>query len=178
MKAKFWFLLAFLLPSVAVMAQKIDDHEVEFDYVRLPKNPAAKATKTYSSEVVLAYEVPILAEQAKAQQEYDAALNDFPGFVKAEEARHKERVDKYNADMAAWKEKSVASKIVEKELLHENNKPVDPGPFYPPTKPYLRVVPHEKIFSKDMLNSTYLKLDGCTARARQRLEDHGHALRL
>lgn len=114
------------------------------------------------SEVILAYEADIIAEQQKNQEEYDRAVAEYPETVKAAKERYDESLARYDADLAAYNEKSTAKKLVEKTILDENNKPVKPGNFYPPSKPYLREVRHQKVFNKEMLANSYLKLDGFT----------------
>jgi hypothetical protein len=150
---------ALLLASCLGFAQKVDKQPLEFEFTQLPLKPLAADIKQYSSTVFMTYEADIIAQKEKAQQEYDREMADHPARVAAAEAHHKELMAKYEADMKAWQERSAVSKIVEKKILEENNKPIQPV-YYPPSKPYLKEVRHQKIFNAEMLSSTYLKLEG------------------
>ena len=99
MKLKLLMLSLLMLPAAWTVAQKIDDHEVEFDYTRLPKKPVDKGNKNYCSEVILAYEAPIVASQTAAEAEYEQAVKDYPQVCKDAEARHKLLMDRYDVDM-------------------------------------------------------------------------------
>lgn len=160
MKTKQAFLILFLSVVLTGFSQKIDKQNVTFEYIQMPKQPLDKSIQNYYSQVTLAYEAEIIDEQQKVQEKYDMEMAEYPQKVKEAEERHKEVVAKYEADMVAWKEKSIGSKLIEKNILNENNKPVSPGTFYAPSKPYMTTVKHQKIFNKEMLANTYLNLDG------------------
>lgn len=149
-----------LIFSVTLLAQKVDEQSASFDYKQLPTKPLDKAITNYSSKVILAYEEQIKQEIAQADAEYAEAMAEHPAKVAAAKKAWQERMDQYEYDMKAWDDKSTASKLVEKHLLEENNKPVKPADFYPPAEPRKRIVEHQKIFSPSLLESTYLKLDG------------------
>ncbi len=160
MKTKNIFLVLFIFLVATGFSQKIDKQKLEFEYNQLPKKPLNKSIKNYSSQLEMAYEADIIAEKQKAQDDFEKATTEHPQKVKDAEAKHKEIVAEYEADMKAWKEKSTGSKIVERTLLDEKNKPVKPGDFRPSMAPRLKIVYHQKIFNKETLANTYLKLSG------------------
>lgn len=156
-KFKLLFIAMFVLGSS--IAQRIKTDDIEYRYIKLPTNPIASSIKNYQSSIFAAYE----AENAKlmadyerekqlAEQEYQQAVAEHPAKVKAAE-------DKFTQEMTAWKEKSMAEKIIEKQLLNENNKPVKNIP-YPPYKRNVSMPKLKGTYDYAALASTYLKLDG------------------
>jgi hypothetical protein len=156
----FAFIGLFILPAFQAIAQKVDKNDIEFSYVQLPLYPLDASIKAYNPEIVMAYEADILAAQQQAQEGYERELADYPQRVDAARAAYDEAVARYEEEMKAWEEKSAALRIVEKKILDENTKPVKPGNFYPPSKPVLRELRHQKLFNTDMLANSYLKLEG------------------
>lgn len=140
-------------------AQKLDDQEQNFTYQRLPNKPLDKAIKNYKSNVILAYEADIIAQKKANMDEYNKALLDQPKKIAEAKAEYDKAMKQYEADMKAWNDKSVGMKILEKQMLNESTKPSEPY-LNKPSEPYLKEFTHQKIFNKDMLSSTYLKLDG------------------
>ena len=153
------FVFLFCL-SLYSISQKIDKQDLLFDYIKIPVEPLNKSIKNYSSNVMLAYEADIIAKEKAAQDEFEKAKADYPQKVAEAQAEYNKIVEKYKADKAEWDKKSTGDKIVEKTVLKEHNKPVEPGTFYKPSEPRLREIQHQKVFDKNMLASTYLKLDG------------------
>jgi hypothetical protein len=153
-------LIFFVSLSLYSISQKIDKQDLLFDYIKMPAEPLNKSIKNFSSNVILAYEADIIAKEKAAQDEFDKAKAEYPKKVAEAQDEYNKRVEKYKADKAEWDKKSTGDKIVEKTVLKENNKPVEPGTFYKPSEPYLREIQHQKVFDKNMLASTYLKLDG------------------
>jgi len=81
-------------------------------------------------------------------------MAEYPLKVKAAD-------EKYEKEMAAYNEKSIGKKILEKQLLNEDTKPVKE---YVP-QPYKRTVPKPDVkttYDYPSMASTYLKLDGYT----------------
>lgn len=167
--------VALVCIGLYALPQKIDKQDLNFDYLRMPLEPLSKSITNYSSKVIITYEADILNNNKIAQQEYDQAKAEFPQKVaKAEdqykqdmakyEKEKKEAEDKYNKEMEEWKNKSSGEKFVEKKILNEDNKPRLNLPSYPyknlPPEPVLKQTRHQKLFDKDMLSSTYLKLAG------------------
>jgi hypothetical protein len=92
------------------------------------------------------------AEVATAEADFQKEQAAYPSKVKAAE-------DKYAAEMVEWEKKSLAEKVVEKQLLNENNKPVKQTPG----APYKRGVSQPKLktsYDYPVLAATNLKLDG------------------
>ncbi|MEI7597444.1 MAG: hypothetical protein WCK02_16975 [Bacteroidota bacterium] len=145
--------------SFSVLAQKLDKQDLNFDYTKLPNQPFNKGIKNYTSNVVMVYEADIIAKKKANQDEYDKAKAEYPKKVTDAENEYKKAMDKYKTDKEAWDKKSFGDKIVEKKLLNENNKPVEPQ-YYKPSEPYFREIQALKVFDKNMLSTTYLKLDG------------------
>ena len=160
MKFSHILLILILFVSTNIHSQKIAKHDVAFDYIQLPLNPLDKSIKSYTSEAIIEYAAEIIAEEQKALDEFDQALADYPQVVEDAKKNYDEAVAKYEVDMKEYKKKSLASKLVEKELLNESSKPMKPGRFYPPSKPYLRTINHQKVFNAKRLANSYLKIDG------------------
>lgn len=154
------FLITFICLVINIFAQKVDKQEIEFEYKRMPKKPLNKDIKNYSSQVILKYEADIIAEQEKAKDEYEKAVAEYPQKVKNAKAKHNQAIMQYEKEMAEWKNKPMGSKILEKAILEEDNRPVHPGEFYTPKEPVLIEPKHQKVFDKDVLANTYLKLEG------------------
>lgn len=156
-KFKVLFIALFVVSSA--LSQRIKTDDIEYRYIKLPTNPIASSIKNFQSSIFASYEAEnanLMAkyEQEKqlAEQEYQQAMADHPAKVKAAE-------DKYTQEMAAWKEKSMAEKILEKQLLNENNKPVKNIP-YPPYKRNVSMPKLKGTYDYAALASTYIKLDG------------------
>lgn len=150
------FIMAFIFSNA--YGQSVKDEEIKFKYRQLPIQPI-KNVENYKVDVILAYEAAILSEEAKAKAEYDAAMANYPAQVEAAKVQYDEEMKKYEIAKKAWDEKSSVSKLVEKKILEENNAPVKPY-YNTPSTPYLRTVPHDKIFNKEMLANSYIKLEG------------------
>ena len=141
------------------IAQNIKDETIEYRYIKLPLTPLPASIQNYQSSITPtfaaenqkkteAYEAEKKVAEAEFQREKDA----YPGRVKAAE-------DKYATEMEAWKKKSFGEKVVEKEVLGENNKPVKNLP----SPPYLRYVEPPQLqtaYDYPVVASTYLVLDG------------------
>jgi hypothetical protein len=92
------------------------------------------------------------ADKAQAEADYQRDLADLPNKQKAAD-------DKFEREMKAWNEKSTASKIIEKQVLNENNRPVKD---YIP-QPYRRSIAMpimKTTYDYNSLASTYLFIDG------------------
>lgn len=76
-------------------------------------------------------------------------------------AKVKEAEDTYAKEMEEWKKKSLGDKIIEKQVLNENNKPVKRIP----SEPRLGHVPEPKLkteYNMEELAKTYIHLGGFT----------------
>lgn len=145
----------------SLIAQNVKNEAIEYKYIKLPLTPLPKTIQNYQSSVLAPYEVEnkkkkdqYEAEKKAAQDEYEKEKADYPEKVRIAQ-------DKYDAEMKEWNSKSMAEKVVEKKVLHENNKPVLHLPYQPYLKtvspPYLRTS-----YDYPVLASTYLALDGYT----------------
>lgn len=143
------------------VAQNTKSEKVEYSYIQLPMNPLPKTVTNYQSSIFAAYE----ADNAKKKAEYDAEVAKAEAEFQREQAAYPTKVkaaeDKYAAEMAEWEKKSLGEKVVEKQLLNENNKPVK----VIPSPPYKRTVPLPKLktsYDYPVLAATNLRLDGYT----------------
>lgn len=152
----------FLIASLAMYslnAQRIKSDDVEYRYIKLPLTPLPSTIQNYQSSIFATYEAENqkLLDQynedlAKAEEDFQKATAEHPAKVKAAE-------DKFEAEMAEWNKKSMAEKVVEKQLLNENNKPVK----HLPSTPYKKSVQKPVLktsYDYNALSSTYLILDG------------------
>jgi hypothetical protein len=158
MRTTFILLIIFSL-SLSIFAQKVDKVSVIYDYNRLPLKPLDKGVTVYQGIVVLEYAKAIEADKQKAEDDYQKGLAEYPKQIKAWEEAKLEAEEKFNKEMEEYKQKSTATKIIEKQILEQNTKPVlviPPKP-YPPVK---RESTYQKVFDESVLNSTYIKLDG------------------
>jgi hypothetical protein len=108
----------------SLTAQNIKDEKVSYQYVKLPSNPIAPKPANYTAVLVstaAAENARLLAnyeaEKIQAETDYQRELAEYDKRVKAAE-------DQYAKDMEAYNSKSTAAKIVERQLLNENSKPV------------------------------------------------------
>ncbi len=147
-----------ILFCLSANAQNIKDADIEYVNVKLPLLPLPASIKNYQSAIIPAYEEKnklLLAEYEKnkmiAQDVYDKAMAEYPALVKAAE-------DKYAKELEVYNKKSLGTKIVERNLLGENNKPVKNIP----SKPYLGYVEKpvlQRSYDYPVLASTYIHLD-------------------
>lgn len=151
------FLLVF--SYTVSIAQNIKDETVEYQYIKLPMTPLPSSVKNYQSVIIAAYE----AENKKKQEQYDAekkaADEEYQKEKEAYPAKVKAAEDRYNRELEEWKKKSFGEKVVEKQILGENNKPVK----VIPSQPYLRQVADPELkttYDYPSVANTYLRLDG------------------
>jgi hypothetical protein len=155
----FTLYFACMLATFSLFAQRIKSDKFDYKYIKLPAEPIDKSIKSYQSAIYAPFEVEnqrlrneYEAEKIKAEEDYQRDLAAYPELVKAAD-------EKYAKEMEAWKKKSLVDKIVEKEILNENNKPQKPNV----NKPYKRNVPEpqlKKSYDFNALASTYLQLEG------------------
>jgi hypothetical protein len=158
-KNKFFLLSLALISFQSVFAQNTKSERIEYTYIQLPLNPLASDIKNYQSTIFAVYE----AENKKKTDEYNAELAAADAEYQREQAAYPAKVkaaeDRYAQEMSDWQKKSLAEKVVEKQLLNENNKPVKQIP----SPPYKRSVSQPKLKSSydyPVLASTSLQLDG------------------
>jgi hypothetical protein len=151
--------LASLLFVVSVDAQKIKTAEVVYTYNSLPLQPLDKSIRHYTARIEAVYEeknkqlmADYEAAKKKAEQKFQQELHDYPSLVKAAE-------EAYEKDLAEYNKKSLGTKVVEKTVLGENNKPVKQLP----SKPYLEHVSLPVLktsYDYPVLANTYFYLGG------------------
>ena len=152
------FVVFFILGGI-VFGQNIKSEDLKYNYVKLPTTPIQPRVANYQSSLSSASDeenAKILAQyekdKAQADADYDREMAEYPVKVKAAD-------EKYEKAMAEYNDKSLAKKILEKQLLNENTKPVKD---YVP-QPYKRNVSKpdiKTVYDYPSLASTYLKLDG------------------
>ncbi len=152
-------LVLILLYTLNLTAQNIKSEDITYSFIKLPSKPVMPKVENYNSSITATYEaennkllVLFEADKARAEADYQREMSEYPAKLKAAD-------DKYAKEMQAWDEKSTALKIVEKQLLNENNRPV---------KDYV-AAPYRKTISPPVLKTsydypslaaTYLKIDG------------------
>ncbi len=151
--------LLLLLLSATIFGQNIKSEDVKYNYVKLPTNPLNPKPASYFSSIKASYEeenkkmlAKYESDKQQAEADYQREMNDLPAKTKAAD-------DQYAKEMEAWNAKSTASKVLEKQLLNENNKPVKQYV----AQPYRRFVPEPKLYTTydgASLAATYLKIDG------------------
>jgi len=156
---KFSLFLLVTLTCNALFSQNVKSEELEYRYIKLPLTPLPSSVQNYQSSITAAYE----ADNQKKQAQYDAEMNAAEAAYQTEMAAYPAKVkaaeDKYALEMAEWEKKSLAEKVVEKQLLNENNKPVKQIPSQPYKKSVAK--PDMKTsYDYPALSSTYLVLDG------------------
>ena len=147
--------------ATAASAQRMKKEKLTVSYVQ-PPSIHLEEGMGYSSTVILDYKAEVEAELAAAEEEYQAALAEYPEKEAAAKAAHDELVANYERALEDWNSKSGVGKIIEKQVL-ENSKPQPPRPYYPPSKPSKRTVKTLKLFSEDQLASTYCRVEGLDA---------------
>ena len=141
------------------LAQRVESEKITYTYTKLPTNPVQPKPTTYNATVTAAYEAENQklmaqygADKAQAEADYQRDMADYPNKVKAAD-------EKFEREMKAWNEKSTASKIIEKQVLNENNKPVKDYV----AQPYRRTISMpvmKTAYDYNSLASTYLFIDG------------------
>lgn len=152
-------LLCFLALGLHTFAQSVKGEQLTYTYVKLPSHPIQPKATTYLSNVTAAYEAEnqrliaqFEADKIQAETDYQRDLADLPNKQKAAD-------DKFEREMKAWNEKSTASKILEKQVLNENNRPVKDYI----AQPYRRTISMpvmKTAYDYTSLASTYLFIDG------------------
>jgi len=144
--------------STTAFGQFMKKERITVSYIQ-PPTIHLEEGMGYTSSVILDYEEEINAELAKAEEEYQQALAEYPEKEAAAKAAYDQRYAEYERALEDWNSKSSVGKIIEKQVL-ENSKPTPPSPYYPPAKPYKRQVTHQKLFNADQLTSTYARVEG------------------
>ena len=152
------FTAAFFLTASLSFGQNMKKEKMTVSYIQ-PPIVHLEEGMGYTSQVILDYEAEINAELAKAEEEYQQALAEYPEKEAVAKTAYDQRYAEYEKALEEWNSKGTMGKIIEKQVL-ENSKPSAPGSYYPPSKPYKRQVTHQKLFNADQLASTYCRIDG------------------
>lgn len=157
MKLLLVVLVAFLAGNV--YSQSVKSEDVKYTYVKLPTNPVQSKVSNYQSMITSSSEAEnakILSQfekdKALAEADYQRELAEYPAKAKTAD-------EKYEKEMAAYNAKSTATKVIEKQLLNENSKPVKEYV----AQPYRRTIAQpilKSSYDYPSLAATYLKLDG------------------
>lgn len=157
------------------VAQKIDNQLLEFDYLRYPLNPLPESIKNYTSQVVLEYEQGILELQKLNKGDYQSALKEYEinyaiahkksdSLMVIYKIEKEKAIAKYDSAMVEYRKKPAVDRFVENKVLKDSERPYLIHPDYPyvrfPYRPYESNEEYQKIFNKEVLSDTYLKLDG------------------
>jgi len=152
------FTAAFFLTASLSFGQNMKKEKMTVSYIQ-PPIVHLEEGMGYTNQVILDYEAEINAELAKAEEEYQQALAEYPEKEAVAKTAYDQRYAEYEKALEEWNSKGTMGKIIEKQVL-ENSKPNAPGSYYPPSKPYKRQVTHQKLFNADQLASTYCRIDG------------------
>lgn len=140
-------------------AQNTKSEKVEYTYIQSPIKPLPKTVKNYQASIYAKYE----EDNQKKIREYEADVAAAEADFRREQAEYPSKLkaaeDKYAAEMAEWNKKSMTEKVVEKQLLNENNKPTKQLP----REPYKRSVSQPKLktsYDYPVLAASNIKLDG------------------
>lgn len=139
--------------------QKIKFKVVEYQYVQLPLTPINKNIRNYNSIIVADYistnrkkQAEYNSELARAKLEFETANAAYPSLVAEAELE-------YERELSAYNQKSLATKVLEKKVLDEDNKPVKRIPP-PPVMRNVREPILQKEYDLPALAKTYLTVDG------------------
>ena len=144
-----------------VYGQSVKSEDITYTYVKLPTNPITPKVENYYSVITSAAEgenaklmAQFEADKQRAEADYQRELADYPAKAKAAD-------DKFAKEMEVYNAKSTATKVIEKQLLNENTKPVRDYV----AQPYRRSIAQPLLktsYDYPSLASTYLNLDGYT----------------
>jgi len=151
-------MLSLVLLALTSFGQRIKKETVAFSYIQ-PPLVTTLGEAPFQSTTVIDYKADIDREEAAAEAEYQAALADYPNVEAAAKAVYDQRYAEYEKALADWNSKSLAGKLIEKQLL-ENQKPTPPSPYYPPAKPTKRYVYHQYLFDAEIVNQSFASLKG------------------
>lgn len=142
-------------------AQRVKDEAVNYEFIQLPSEPVDKSITNYQSSITQPFATEnqrltseYEAKMAEAKAKFDKEMEEYPALVQAAE-------DKYAAEMKEWDEKPLGDKIIEKQVLNENNKPVKRLPSQPRLD-YVQPPVLQREYDGEALANTNLSLDGFT----------------
>lgn len=140
-------------------SQNIKSEPVTYYYSQLPSQPLDKSIRNFQSTIDAPFEEKnknavknYQAEKAEAAARYQKAMAEYPALVKSAQ-------DRFDKEMAEYNKKSFGKKLLEKQILEENNKPVKqivPIPVAETIQPPVM----QKSYDYKVLANTYLNLEG------------------
>ncbi|MGA0818810.1 MAG: hypothetical protein ACO3PE_07760 [Schleiferiaceae bacterium] len=155
-----FFALIALSGALMLSAQSIKKETLTYARLQPPTDHSADG-QSFKTTVNLTYKAEIERAEAAAEADYQAALAAYPAQEAAAKAAYDERVAAYEKALADWNNKSLAGKIIEKQVL-ENSKPVPPPPYQAPYPPQRKQLTHQALFSEAELAQSYGRIEGRT----------------
>ncbi|MFZ9733320.1 MAG: hypothetical protein ACO3BA_08150 [Schleiferiaceae bacterium] len=152
-----FFALVALSGALMLSAQSIKKETLTYARLQPPTDHSADG-QSFKTTVNLTYKAEIDRAEAAAEAEYQAALAAYPAQEAAAKAAYDERVAAYEKALADWNNKSLAGKIIEKQVL-ENSKPVPPPPYQAPYPPQRKQLTHQALFSEVELAQSYGRIE-------------------
>ncbi len=149
----------FLIICGTISSQNIKTETIAYSYVKLPIQPLPINEKNFISSIFATFEEENAIKKAAYMAELEKAENEYQSEMALYPARVKEAKEKYEKDLAEWNEKSLAEKVVEKQVLNENNKPVEQVPYLP-QKRYVQEPKLQTSYDYPVVAETYLNLGG------------------
>ena len=149
-------LFCFILISAA---QNVKKENVIFNYTQLPLEPVDKNVKNYTRQIIVSYEDEVKAEKEEYERKVQEAETRYKEELNEWERQCAEARVQYEKERERQREDRNKKKLIEKLLIEEKEQ----EPLVLPPKPYLRKprAPKErKIYAKELLASSYLKLYG------------------
>ena len=159
MRSSVSILFAGLLFSASCFSQKIRSEHISYYYSKLPSAPLDRSVKNYTAKIDAVYE----QKNKQLKADYERALQRADSSYKAELASYPSRLkaadDKYEKELAEYNKKSVGTRVVEKNILGENNKPVKQV-LSEPVRQHVPSPVLQTSYDYPVLANTYLQLQG------------------
>ncbi len=159
MKKYFSALILFVSIISGLCAQSIKDETIVYNYIKLPSNPLDRNIKNYQASIVANYANDNAEKKTQYDAEYKIALADFEKDKKEYPAKVKAAEDSYVKEMEEWNKKSLGEKLIEKQVLNQNNKPVKQLPPVPSMR-YVAEPDLKTTYDFPALCNTYFNLEG------------------
>ena len=140
-------------------AQNVKKEEVTFNYTQLPLEPVDKNIKNYNSQIIVSYEDEVKTEKEEYERKVKEAEARYNKELNEWEKQCAEARVQYEKEGEQQREDRNKKKLIEKLLIEEKEQ----EPLKLPPKPYLRkprAPKKRKIYAKELLASSYLKLYG------------------
>jgi hypothetical protein len=177
-QTSFFLAAACIMAGLNVNAQHVEKVKLKYDYIQLPVQPLAKNIKNCNSKVEISYEKEVLESNKDAMDKYKADLESYPKRVKGAEDQYNTDMDRYDqevkdadaqykTELDAYNKQSMGKKVADNIMLKESQKPQKRHVERPyknippePQRPVIEQAPGKRLYNKEVLAGTYLKLDG------------------